>query len=514
MRRLIYITVPALLAICVGGSYFLNRSNTRYTFHHENVMGTSLELQIAAPVLPAAQDAEAAALAEIERLDGILSTWDPESEVSRWMRTANEPVPVSPELFEVLGLFDEWRVRTDGALDASAEAVSRVWRMAADEDRLPTDAELGDAVASVEKLHWRLDPETGAATHLSETPLALNSFTKSYIAGRAADAALAASEATGIVVNAGGDLVVRGAMTETVDIADPWNHADNSPAMAQLLVRDRTVATSGDYYRGVEIDGRRYSHVVDPRTGRPVDHVVSSTVMAPDPATAGALATAFSVLRPDESEQLAASMPDVEYLIVTKEDFLIASRGWGALTAPGGDLALAGIAALPASFAVGPQPSGAAWDASLELMIQMELPRIGGRYRRPFVAVWIEDEDRFPLRTVALWFDRDRWLPDLRAWYRGDQLRALAEGSNITRTVSSATRSAGAYTLIWDGKDNSGRLVKPGTYTVCLEATREHGGYEILRQKMAFDGTPKQAALAGQSEIGNVSLEYRKTADR
>jgi thiamine biosynthesis lipoprotein len=119
----------------------------------------------------------------------ILSSWDTDSEFSHWFRTVDQPVPISPELFEVLSLFDEWRDRTHGALDASAETITRVWKKAASEKRLPSEVELRAAVASVRRVHWKLDPVNRTATHTSDTPLALNSFVKSYIAGSAADAA-------------------------------------------------------------------------------------------------------------------------------------------------------------------------------------------------------------------------------------------------------------------------------------------------------------------------------------
>jgi thiamine biosynthesis lipoprotein ApbE len=115
-----------------------------------------------------------------------LSSWDSNSEFSRWARTIDEPVRVSHELFEVLGLYDQWRERTGGALDASAEAVSRVWKNAASQKRMPKQSELDAAVAKVHRTHWRLDSATGTATHLSDTPLVLASFTKSCILSHAA----------------------------------------------------------------------------------------------------------------------------------------------------------------------------------------------------------------------------------------------------------------------------------------------------------------------------------------
>ncbi|MBL8167059.1 MAG: DUF2271 domain-containing protein, partial [Acidobacteria bacterium] len=155
--------------------------------------------------------------------------------------------------------------------------------------------------------------------------------------------------------------------------------------------------------------------------------------------------------------------------------------------------------------------AGQAWDQSLELAVNFELARIDDmRYRRPYVAVWVEDKDRFPVRTLALWYQKPRWLPDLRAWSRADRLRNMAEGSDITASVSSATRPAGKYTLKWDGKDTQGKLVKPGKYTVYIEAAREHGTYQLMRQEVDFNGAPKQFNLTGNTEIASASIEYRK----
>jgi thiamine biosynthesis lipoprotein ApbE len=475
----------------------------QFAFHHENVLGTSLELKVTAATLPAAKKAEARALAEIDREAKILSGYDPSSEFSRWMKTRGEAVPVSQELYDVLSRFDRYRALTDGALDPAAEAIGKIWKAAAASDRLPTSAELAPVVAAVHGPNWSLDPVRRTATHLSDTPLMLNSFTKSYIAGHAADAAMSAPGVTGVVLNIGGDLVVRGAAPEAVYIADPRNDAENAEPIAGITVRDRAVATSGNYRRGVRIGGTFYSHIVDPRTGQPADAIWSSTVVAPDPSDAGALATAFSVLTPEESARVAASMPGVEYLLIARGGRRIASPGWGSL----------GAAFAPAAAEPVPQAAEGEWDPNYELTINLELAQPGGgRARRPYVAVWIEDANKLPVRTLALWYQKPRWLPELRAWYHDDRARAAVEHREITGSVSSATRPPGKYTLKWDGKDDNGKPVKAGTYTVVIEAVREHGTYQILRQEMEFKGVPKQIELKGGTEIGSASLDYgRKT---
>src|ERR1035438_10474315 len=208
-------------------------------FHYENVLGTSLDMKIRAKSDAQATRAEAAALAEFDRENRILSAWTPESEFSRWTKTHGTAEQVSPELFEVLALFDAWRERTGGALDASAESAVEVWKQAAAEGRKPTDAELARAVAEMQRPHWRLDAKSGTATHLDDAPIALNSFAKSYIAGHAAAGALA-SGPTGVVLNVGGDIVLRGNITDSVAIANPRADAENdSPVDMLQLSGDR-----------------------------------------------------------------------------------------------------------------------------------------------------------------------------------------------------------------------------------------------------------------------------------
>lgn len=484
-----------------------------YVFQHEHVLGTSLELKFSARMAAQADAAEAAALAEIDRLGKILSGYDATSEFSRWFETRGEPVRVSPELFAVLALFDTWRERTGGALDASAEVAGRLWKTAAQRQRVPSSEELAAAVASAQRLHWRLDAAAGTATHLTDAPLRLNSFAKSYIIDRACTAALAAGHLATAVVNLGGDLVVRGAEGDAIAIADPAADAENDLPLTQIAVRDRAVATSGGYRRGVEIEGHWYSHLVDPRTGRPVDQVQSATVVAPSATDAGALATALCVLSADEGLRLVASRREVECLLVTGDGRRLASAGWKTFETQPTPTAFPGVHAAAAKSGGANSATAAGGDPAFEVVINLEIANVtGGRARRPYVAVWIEDKDNFPVRTVALWFKGPRWLPDLRSWYRADQMRAMAEGTQITHSVSSATRGSGKYTLKWDGKDQLGKPVPPGKYMVMIEAAREHGTHQLVHADLETSGTAQHVNLPANVELASISVDYRRKA--
>lgn len=508
MSRPASFLVPLIAGVALAGlgHTLWSRSAQVSVSHFEDVMGTSLEIRVRSTADTVAREAERAVLGEIARLSAILSGYDSGSEFSRWTRTTGIPMKVSPELMDVLSAFDQWRARSGGALDPAAEAASALWRQAARASRLPTTAELQAAVARLRQRHWIVDRASSTAIHTSDVPLLLNSFTKSYIADRAARRALDVAGVRGVLINAGGDVVVRGDWTQTIGVADPAANADNAAPLAVLAVQDRVVATSGGYKRGFDIGGRHYSHVIDPRTGLPAGHVLSATVVAADAIQAGALATAFCVLSPSESAGLARTLRGVEFALSLADGRRVESPGWRGLAVnPRPRPALPGpVETLYAA-------EQASWNPAWQLTISLELARTSAMARRPYVAVWIEDNDRFPVRTIALWYDgKSRYLPELRAWYRADRLRAMAEGAQIVDAVTSATRPAGKYTLQWDGKDNSGKPVRTGTYTVCIEASREHGTYQIIRQEMDFSGTSKQVALPGGTEISAANLDYHQ----
>ena len=475
-----------------------------FVTHYENVLGTSLELKISATSKQEAAKAETAALNEISRMQKILSAYDPNSEFSQWLKTSQQPVHVSPELFEVLSLFDKWRVRTDGALDASAEVITKLWKQSAAKQQLPTQDELTNAVNEVKQNHWTLDASAQTATHLSNAPLMLNSFAKSYIIKHATDAAMASGNINGVIVNIGGDLVVYGNLNENVLISDPKADAENETPMDELLIKNKAIATSGNYRRGELINGHWYSHIVDPRTGQPADAIISATVVAPNATDAGALATAFNVMNVSESVQLASGFPGVEYLIITKNGERIASPGWHALEAP-----VKGVIKNK-TITTEKEKITSRWDNDFELVINLEINlQKQGFVKRPYVAIWVEDENHVPLRTISVWHGSDRYMPELKSWYL--KYRNLYNSDrNFNTSITSATRSAGKYTVKWDGKDDEGNFVKPGKYVIKIEASREHGTYQLMRQEIECNDTPKVINLTGNIEIASASLDYRK----
>lgn len=157
--------------------------------------------------------------------------------------------------------------------------------------------------------------------------------------------------------------------------------------------------------------------------------------------------------------------------------------------------------------------AGAAWPAGAELVVDFTFsPESGGRrIENPYVAVWIEDEAEALVQTVVLWMKTGkglRWLPDLKRWYALDQERIDAGGEDLVDTISSATRAAGDYSVMWDGTDLDGGLVAQGTYHVCIEAAREHGPYELIRQAVTIGDQAFTTELAPDGELTAASVTF------
>lgn len=150
---------------------------------------------------------------------------------------------------------------------------------------------------------------------------------------------------------------------------------------------------------------------------------------------------------------------------------------------------------------------------TMTMEVTINRPGSTGRgYRRPYVAAWFADKDGFPVRTLLLWVQSTgpgpRWIPDLRQWYRDDRLRRIVDDQDLVDAVSSPTRSVGTYKVSWDGNDDLGQPLPPGEYTLLVEAAREHGTYQLIREKLTLGTTPFRKEIAGNVEIKSVVVSF------
>ncbi|MCU1394393.1 MAG: FAD:protein transferase [Ilumatobacteraceae bacterium] len=293
---------------------------------HQPLLGTVVEVRIAGADAAAAES-DRRIVAEVQRLEQVFSVYEPTSELSRWRR--GDDVAISAELDEVLRLALRWQVLSGGAFNPAAGVLGRMWSEAAAHDAEPDPDTLLAAAMSIQAPRFAVGP-AGPRPIADCATIDLNAIAKGYIVDRAVVAGCAVGGVQSVVVNAGGDLLHRGAGSLRVGIENPATPYDNAPPLLTVEIAGRGLATSGSARRGVRIGGRWYSHVVDPRTGRPVDHVRSASVIAHDATTADAVATVVGVLAPAAAIAFADALDDVSCCTVDDAGTVWRSAGWSA----------------------------------------------------------------------------------------------------------------------------------------------------------------------------------------
>ena len=286
-------------------------------------MGTLFRIIVYAPDAATASRASNAAFQRIGTLDNTMTDYSPSSELMSLCRKAGEPpVRVSEDLYRVLAQAQELAARTNGAFDVTVGPVMRLWRRARRQREMPDAAELARARKLVGYRKLRLDPRARTVQLLEKgMRLDLGGIAKGY----AADEALAVLKQYGItraLVVAGGEM----AASAPPPGRDGWRigiaplESPEKPPTRFLMLRDAAVSTSGDAEQYVELNGTRYSHIVDPRTGMGVVGRSSVTVVAPKATASDSLATAVSVLGPEQGLELIRSTPGTAALIIQATD--------------------------------------------------------------------------------------------------------------------------------------------------------------------------------------------------
>ena len=275
-------------------------------------MGTTWQVTVAAPPATLDRDTlERAIDAELDRINAQMSTWDDGSVLSRFNAfDGDDWFEVPPETLEVVEAAQALSALSAGAFDVTVGPLVNLWGFGADGvgRALPAEADVDAARRRIGygKLQTRRDPPALRKTQ-GDLYVDLSAIAKGYavdrLAGIAEDFGLA-----NYLVEIGGELRTRGHNAHGED----WRIAIERPVPGEravhrvLRISGEAVATSGDYRNFFEVDGQRYSHTIDPRTGRPVTHTLASvTVVHASALAADALATALSVLGPQDGVELA-----------------------------------------------------------------------------------------------------------------------------------------------------------------------------------------------------------------
>ena len=333
---------PALLPVllCAGACLPAGDRPAVHVFEGPT-MGTTFAVRVVADDLGDARVATLRTTIEqtLAGIDERMSTYRPESEVSRFNRAhTTDPFRVSADTLAVLRHALEISELTDGAFDVTVGPLVDAWGFgpAGEPSALPTERDIERLRRRVGFRQLRIEPATSSLRKLvPQLSCDLSALAKGYAVDRVAER-LRAEGLGSYLVEVGGEVRAGGLSPR----GDAWRvgierPGPGPPAVQRLVrLRDRALATSGDYRNYYEVAGRRVSHTIDPRSGRPVDHGLASvSVVDPLCVRADAIATALGVLGPDAGYELAVAQGWAALLIVRRDDGTLRERETPAFTA-------------------------------------------------------------------------------------------------------------------------------------------------------------------------------------
>lgn len=295
-------------------------------------MGTHVTLAaFTGPDAPASRvdAAMRAAVAEMRKLEGMMSSWKNDSEIARLNAQAGTPLSVSVDTYTVI---DKalWAGRvSQGTFDITFQTMSDLWRFGDAARENPRPPNRRDVQARRKLLDYRqviVDPKTRQVTVPKGRRISLGGIAKGYIVDRAADV-LKKAGVVNFLVQAGGDLYGAGSKP-----SGPWVSGVQDPRgkpgafFATIELTDHAFSTAGDYARSYIYEGRRYHHIIDPRTGYPATASRSVTIWAPSAFLADAIDDAVFILGPSAGLKLVESLSEVGALIVDADNKVWVSK--------------------------------------------------------------------------------------------------------------------------------------------------------------------------------------------
>jgi thiamine biosynthesis lipoprotein len=289
-------------------------------------MACEFEVLLNAKQHPQGEEAACEALDLVTQLEEQLSVYIETSEVSRLNRAAGErAVAVEPRLFGLLQAAAELSGATGGAFDVTAGPLIKAWGFFRRQGRVPSEEELAAALAGVGMPHVALDAAERSVRFLTPgMEINLGSIGKGYALDRAAERLDGAGLGDYLLHGGQSSLVARGNRAGKGSERG-WRVAIRHPLrpgqpLGEVRLADRALATSGSGTQYFHHGGKRFGHLLDPRTGRPAEGVLSSSVLAPTAAEADALSTAFYVLGPRRAREIAAQREGVAFVLVTPSE--------------------------------------------------------------------------------------------------------------------------------------------------------------------------------------------------
>jgi thiamine biosynthesis lipoprotein len=293
------------------------------------MLGSPFEVTAVAKDTTKANEYIDLAVAEVKRIENLISDWIPTTQISEINHNAGiKPVKVDTEVFELVERAIKISQITNGAFDISYASMDKIWKFDGSMKVMPTEEAIKNSVAKIGYKNIILNPKDHTIfLKLEGMKLGLGGIGQGYIADKVKDLLFSKGCISGII-NVSGDINAWGKQPDgkpwTVGIVNPLN---KNKIFATFPIEDSAVETSGSYEKYVNFNGIRYSHIIDPRTGYPASGIVSVSVFAKQTEIADAMATGIFVLGVEVGLDLVNQIKGLECIIVDDKGKIYSSNG-------------------------------------------------------------------------------------------------------------------------------------------------------------------------------------------
>ena len=291
-----------------------------------NLMGSVFQITIVDKDSISAQINILKAIDEIERIENLISEWRPETQISQVNQNAGiKPVKVDREVFEITKKGILFSKITNGAFDISIVAMDRIWKFDGSMETIPSRESIKKSVEKVNYKNIILD-SINSTIYLSEKGMKIGfgSIGKGYAADKGRELMQSLGVKAGII-NAAGDISTWGTQLN----GKPWRIGVNNPFETGDTIEilefttDKAVTTSGNYEKYVEFNGKRYSHIINPKTGIPSTGITSVTIVGENAEMCNGFSTSLMVLGLKKGLRLIKKYPEYHYIILTNKGKVI-----------------------------------------------------------------------------------------------------------------------------------------------------------------------------------------------
>lgn len=291
-------------------------------------MGSAFELTVVAENKEKASNYIEQAKNEIVRIEKLISSWDKNSETAKINSNSGiKPIKVSKELFDLIDRAQRISKITSGAFDITFAAIDRIWNFDGGVSQMPSFEVIQNSISKIGHSKLKLNKKE-STVFLPEKGMKIGfgGIGKGYAADQAKEL-LINKGVKGGIINASGDMNTWGKQPDglpwTIGIVNPMN---KEKVFSWFSLKHDAVVTSGNYEKFTLIDGERFSHIIDPRTGIPSKGIISSTIFADKAELADALATATFVMGAESGMFLIDQLPNIEAILIDDKGVIYKSK--------------------------------------------------------------------------------------------------------------------------------------------------------------------------------------------